>query len=267
MVQTATKQHDFNAIAEGLRLAIADLGAQPGLRDAVQILRNVGDLIGLPLVAVLDDISTTIAMTDEDGNRLADEFGWPPDFIDQWEDQSLTLVSANSFACRFEHLPFYWRTDGTWSINIELEPVQMKTVDQMAEVGISGGITVPVHMARGRIGSVTWLSYDADVDLDGKLDAFKHHLALVGLYFMEIAYKFRDPEPPRAGFIYLTKREVECLTWAAQGKSDQEIGTILDVSHTTARFHIANAAKKLDAVTRTQAVAKAAQLGIIGPIL
>ena len=47
----------------------------------------------------------------------------------------------------------------------------------------------------------------------------------------------------------------------------REIAQHFGFQHTTARFHIANAAKKLDAVTRTQAVAKASQLGIIGPIL
>lgn len=247
--------------------ALEKLASRPTIADSVQILRDIGEVIGLPLVAVLDDISTTIPLTDEDGNRLADSFGWPPEFIDQWVEQSLTLVSAISHISRFEHLPFYWYCDGTCSVKIDIEPVQMKTMEQMSSLGISGGLTMPTHLAKGRIGSVTWLSYDPDIDLQEKLKAYQHPLTLAGLHFMEAIRRARDPEPPRTGFIYLTKREIECLTWAAQGKSDQEIGKILDVSHTTARFHIANAAKKLDAVTRTQAVAKAAQLGIIGPIL
>ena len=250
-----------------LEQTLEKLANGPTIAEGVQILRDIGNVIGLPLVAVLDDISTTVPLTDEEGNRLADSFGWPPEFIDQWVEQSLTLVSAVSHASRFEHLPFYWYCNGTWSVAIDIEPLQMKTMEQMAALGISGGITMPTHLAKGRIGSVTWLSYDADINLQEKLDAYQYPLTLAGLHFMDVILRARDPEPPRTGFIYLTKREIECLTWAAQGKSDQEIGKILDVSHTTARFHIANAAKKLDAVTRTQAVAKAAQLGIIGPIL
>ena len=232
-----------------------------------RILCDVGEIIGLPLVSALDDISTTVPLVDEDGNRFADSLGWPPEFVDLWVDQNLTLQSPISHICRFEHLPFYWQTEGEWSVPLKLEPVQRKTIDHLASLGISGGITVPTHLPEGRIGSVNWLGYDRDHDFAKTLVSSSKAWPLIGLYFMEVVRHVDAPPEPKTGFIYLTEREIECLTWAASGKTDQEIGGILDVSHTTARFHIANAAKKLDAVTRTQAVAKASQLGIIGPIL
>ena len=64
--------------------------------------------------------------------------------------------------------------------------------------------------------------------------------------------------------ITLSKREVECLRWAAVGKTDHEIGVILSRSRATIRFHLHNATTKLDAVSRSQAVFKAAQLGYLG---
>ncbi len=252
---------------EQLLPAIKALAARPPMSGCAQILCDVGELIGLPLVSALNDISTTVPLVDEDDNRFADSLGWPPEFVDLWVDQNLTLLSPISHACRFEHLPFYWQCEGDWSVPLKLEPVQQKTMDHLASLGISGGITVPTHLPEGRIGSVNWLGYDRDHDFAKTLSDFQQSLALIGLYFMEIVRHTGAPKQPKTGFIYLTEREIECLTWAASGKTDQEIGQILDVSHTTARFHIANAAKKLDAVTRTQAVAKASQLGIIGSIL
>ena len=62
----------------------------------------------------------------------------------------------------------------------------------------------------------------------------------------------------------LSKREVECLRWAAIGKTDHEISTIIERSRATVRFHIHNASIKLDAVNRSQTVFKAAQLSYIG---
>jgi DNA-binding CsgD family transcriptional regulator len=62
----------------------------------------------------------------------------------------------------------------------------------------------------------------------------------------------------------LSKREVECLRWAAIGKTDFEISAIIERSRATVRFHIHNASIKLDAVNRSQTVFKAAQLGYIG---
>ena len=61
----------------------------------------------------------------------------------------------------------------------------------------------------------------------------------------------------------LTVREIECLRWTAQGKTDSEIGTILSISARTARFHIENAKRKLGVSTRIQAVAEALRLRAI----
>ena len=62
----------------------------------------------------------------------------------------------------------------------------------------------------------------------------------------------------------LSKREVECLRWAAAGKTNDEIGLILGLQRTTVRFHIRSASRKLDAVNRDQTLFKAAQLGFLG---
>ncbi len=63
----------------------------------------------------------------------------------------------------------------------------------------------------------------------------------------------------------LSFREVECLLWAAQGKTAWEISTILSISERTVRFHLDNAGKKLDAVNTTQTVALAIAQGLIPP--
>lgn len=61
----------------------------------------------------------------------------------------------------------------------------------------------------------------------------------------------------------LTAREVECLHWVAQGKTDGEIALILKISARTARFHVENAKRKLNVSTRVQAVAEALRLQAI----
>ena len=63
----------------------------------------------------------------------------------------------------------------------------------------------------------------------------------------------------------LTKREAEVLTWAAQGKSSTDIATILEMSDRTVEFHIRNIMKKLNVVSRVQAVLKACLHGMIKP--
>lgn len=55
----------------------------------------------------------------------------------------------------------------------------------------------------------------------------------------------------------LTARERECLQWVARGKTDFEIGIILNISARTARFHIENSKRKLGVASRVQAVTAA----------
>jgi DNA-binding CsgD family transcriptional regulator len=61
----------------------------------------------------------------------------------------------------------------------------------------------------------------------------------------------------------LTPRELEVLTWAAQGKSAWEIGVILGITKRTVDEHIHTATRKLGAANRTQAVAIAVRDHII----
>jgi DNA-binding CsgD family transcriptional regulator len=61
----------------------------------------------------------------------------------------------------------------------------------------------------------------------------------------------------------LSSREKEVLKWAKDGKSSWEISVILSISKDTVKFHIKNIMEKLQAVSRTQAVAIAMESGLI----
>jgi LuxR family transcriptional regulator, quorum-sensing system regulator VjbR len=61
----------------------------------------------------------------------------------------------------------------------------------------------------------------------------------------------------------LTRREVECLRWAAFGKTDGEIADILSIARWTVVTYLQNAKVKLGCPNRTAAVATALVMGII----
>jgi DNA-binding NarL/FixJ family response regulator len=64
--------------------------------------------------------------------------------------------------------------------------------------------------------------------------------------------------------VHLTDREREVLTWVGRGKTSYEIGVILGVRERTVNFHCDQAMKRLNVLNRTQAVAKAIAVGLIG---
>ena len=61
----------------------------------------------------------------------------------------------------------------------------------------------------------------------------------------------------------LSRRELEVLHLIALGKTNQEIAEQLIVSRGTVKAHTANIYRKLDVANRTEAVARARQLGML----
>ena len=64
-------------------------------------------------------------------------------------------------------------------------------------------------------------------------------------------------------FEMLTERELEVLNLLAQGMPNKEIAAQLVISERTAKFHVSSIMGKLGATNRTEAVALAAQKGLI----
>lgn len=61
----------------------------------------------------------------------------------------------------------------------------------------------------------------------------------------------------------LTDREMEVLKLMAQGRANKEIASALEISERTVKFHVSSILSKLGATNRTEAVALAAQQGLV----
>ncbi|WP_245270124.1 helix-turn-helix transcriptional regulator [Nitrobacter hamburgensis] len=83
------------------------------------------------------------------------------------------------------------------------------------------------------------------------LDGRKNKLLRIRLY-RELCYRtlVRLRRPRSRGNKLVTPRELDCLLWAGEGKTDWEISVILGISPSTVTKHIASARDKLNAGTR-----------------
>jgi DNA-binding NarL/FixJ family response regulator len=70
-------------------------------------------------------------------------------------------------------------------------------------------------------------------------------------------------EPPDSGGSALTPRESEVLRLLAEGAPNKEIAWKLGISEHTVKFHVASVMGKLNASSRTEAVAKGLRRGLI----
>ncbi len=67
----------------------------------------------------------------------------------------------------------------------------------------------------------------------------------------------------RMGRPSLTQRELDVLQQLAQGRSNKDIGRRLSISEGTAKTHVKSILTKLDAISRTEAVAVAHKRGLV----
>lgn len=62
----------------------------------------------------------------------------------------------------------------------------------------------------------------------------------------------------------LTEREVECLYWAAHGKSSDETAIILKIKKSTVEDYRKHIKRKFDCITMAQAIYEGVKRGYIG---
>ena len=216
-------------------------------------------------VAASHDIARKNTPVDGDGNLLATTvFGWSEKTQSWWNAEGLALQSPLTKACRYESDPFWINEHGIYTRieNPFLSQIDLSKFEQRAKT--HAAIVVPIHMAFGQVGAVSFNNPDqVSPDLSEKFEEFGDELAIYARAFIRSYVKVSSRVPLVPVKSKLTKREVECLRWAAQGKTDHEIGKIIGRSQATVRFHIRNATEKLESVNKSQAVFKATQLGYL----
>ncbi|TAL01917.1 MAG: LuxR family transcriptional regulator [Rhodospirillaceae bacterium] len=233
---------------------------------AIRLRDLVADLMGFR-VAICHNIAVKKPMHDAQGNILATSvFGWTGDENDRWwRTPHLALDSPLPTACRYESEPFWCNADGfrTSIPNPLLDAIDLTDFERRSLT--TAAIAVPVHLPFGQIGAASFESPDRSKhDLSAEFETYGDLLGLLTRTFVAgyvRAMCNAERLPVDAG---LSKREVECLRWAAVGKTDREIGLIMSRTRATVRFHLHEASVKLDAVNRAQTLFKAAQLGYIG---
>jgi DNA-binding CsgD family transcriptional regulator len=235
------------------------------IRGAAVALNDAANSCGLR-IAVAADIASKEPMVDADGAILnAEVFGWVADGERWWEDSRLALKSFLPRACRYETEPFWYNQQGFHTLwrNRYLDGISIK--DFKVPKNSRAAIVIPVHLSFAQIGAVSLLPFDKSVsDLSEPYRIYADTMGLLVRRFVASYVAAMRTQQWIPSNCSLSKREVECLRWAAIGKTDNDISVILSLSHATVRYHVQRAAEKLNAVNRSQAVFKAGQLGFLG---
>lgn len=233
--------------------------------SAAHLLAESASALGWDLAAF--NIDREISMPiQSDGSFISTAMGWPTECSSAWIDKRMANHCPVTQKCGRVTDSFVWSSnsgDARWSKSV-LSVQQCEVLDHLEQF-VDGATTVPVHRPGGKTGYVSWFLRDG-ARLEELHDRTYEATYLISHIFIrrvdeltalrKSTFLRRDNNP-------LTPREIECLTWAASGKTEEEIGMIIERSHETARFHLRNAVQKLNASNRTHAVAIACSRGMI----
>ncbi|MFT4120867.1 helix-turn-helix transcriptional regulator [Bradyrhizobium sp.] len=150
--------------------------------------------------------------------------------------------------------PFEWGID-LLATNCSLKEQQL--LEEAAQFGIRFGFTVPIHDGHGPVAAVTFAADQRREPFDHCIKSNARALQLMAMYFHAHVRRKLVTETMVDG-IALSRRELECLEWASQGKSAWEIGCILGISRNTVAYYLENAKQKLGVRTLVQAVMRVA---------
>lgn len=175
---------------------------------------------------------------------------WPTALMGEFDRLGLMQGSVSLQRLRVSAVPFAFDMD---------DPAHVRAQPGMSEsfsrAGLTRGAIFPVHDAAGRRGAVSIGG------LTGFTDQQMLELSYLSIHVFQRLSDIRHIDVKVAE--PLSDREIDCLNWTAAGKTSSEIAEILGLSEHTVNHYLNRAARKLDTVNRTQAVAKALRSGLI----
>jgi DNA-binding CsgD family transcriptional regulator len=180
---------------------------------------------------------------------------WPPEWLLEYQENDYVRHDMLPAVARLSAIPFTW---------VELlrdrkqTQKQIEFHDRVRDLGVVDGYAVPIHLPGGDVGLCVSVSTHVIDDAEERVA-----LHMASLYAHDRCRALGGLIEASAVKAPLSPRELECLKWVLDGKSDTDIGEILGISHTTAHFHIERVKKKLGVCTRTQAAAMVMTLGYL----
>ncbi|CAN7586722.1 LuxR family transcriptional regulator [Rhizobium sp. LjRoot30] len=179
---------------------------------------------------------------------------WPAELLSIYDQQKMLSESPLLRRLRKTTVPF--RYDLGEAVMRREDGRTDAVASLFTRFGLVRGAYFPVHDAAGGRGAISFAGDREAISFEEELI-----LHLVCTHIQGRLSEIRNQDIRSTDS--LTEREIDCLNWTAAGKTSAEIAEILTLSEHTVNHYLNRAAKKLNTVNRTQAVAKALRLGMI----
>lgn len=172
----------------------------------------------------------------------------------KYAEKNYHMVDPSWEHARYHLTPLYWSNLDTAT----LTKAQRTMMDDAKQHGLCSGVLIPFRGQEAY--SLTWImSSREELEIRNDLEHIHAYIWDILPFVFEattriVRYGNRSP---------LTKREAECLYWAAESQNTCDIAETLFLAPVTVEKHIASATTKLQARNRPHAVRIARDLGLL----
>jgi len=181
---------------------------------------------------------------------------WPADWLEFYTKTNAFEVDILPIEGRRRVAPYLWSEIKKG----QLTPAQKAFCDAGWAYGWREAFAVPIHGPGSFQGLVTLVTCRDGFVLSASDRAVLEAMVRAVWERCRISEGFGTTSGDRPK---LSARELECLQWAAAGKSDADIAMLVGIKPATAHFHIEQAKKRLGVKTRVEAVAVGVLHGLI----
>lgn len=182
---------------------------------------------------------------------------YPERYREQFIEQRYFADDPVHVACQRRSAAFLWTEVPEI---VDLNGRQRAILASAAEAGVSGGLTVPVHVPGEFAGSCSFAAPRRRQASARQLPAVQYLSCFAFEAARRLAYERAGLRPHE---VALSPRMLDCVTLVAQGKSDGVAAQLLGLSPETVREYVDGAKARLGVATRQQLVARALFGGLI----
>ena len=182
---------------------------------------------------------------------------WTDHYFDEQYDEIDPVLQKPLTPCRV----FPWDGRAARSAKSARE---RRLFDDALSFKIRTGLTVRIPGGNGQSAAFTLAVDDRSLGLDRFIESSQDFLQMIGLtYHAHVSARIGRASFTDQTGAPLTQRERQCLAWISQGKTMQDIASLLDVTPRGVKFHLDNARRNLAALSLPHAVALAIRQGLL----
>jgi len=182
---------------------------------------------------------------------------YPEDWYRHYRRAAYQHIDPAVLHCLQSVIPWVWAKSAYQTV------MQQKLYAEAKQAGLVSGISFPTHYWHREVGLLCVASRQSGKNFAAHMQTVLAQGQYLALHIYQACSRLRADNSHENESL-LSKRQLQCIYWVAQGKTAHEISQIINIADSTVIYHLRCAAQRLQVpAKREQIIARAIALGLV----